>query len=346
MNFYIFNANNILIDTITLNESSYSGVLNSRISSLPNALNPQVYINKKFKGTSTHQFYLTSTELYQMQKIYGYQTNPSNKVVILDSFSNVYLQVHAVSDFSNRKVADKDLIDYYIFDLTLEIIGLFSYPPDADYQMFSQKFFIDAANVTAFNSAYTKFPTTISGTHGSIYVENNKLHLLSADNDKYTYIRQILTAYKSYDLTIKINFEMTRDANVGCSYFVITTGDGVSHKAYIYFRTDCLGGIYKYQTVCDFYVSGVKVKQTLSAWTEFYDALLYGTVKIAKIGTTIYLYFDKNNTGTFTLKDSYSDANYNSQPYLIQYSAMQNNTTNVLCKISDISLNPDFIYEV
>jgi len=128
MIFKVYNSSNSMIAVYSITHSTYQKNFDSKVKSLHNSYTTDIHINKEQFGVLSVKFIITASDLVKIHKLYTFQANPSYRITFLDPETDFEYNIHCTSPFQQNRLGLKDVVSYYEFNLTADIIGLGAFP--------------------------------------------------------------------------------------------------------------------------------------------------------------------------------------------------------------------------
>jgi hypothetical protein len=117
-----------MIAVYSITHSTYQKNFDAKVKSLHNSYTTDIHINKEQFGVLSVKFIITASDLVKIHKLYTFQANPSYRITFLDPETDFEYNIHCTSPFQQNRLGLKDVISYFEFNLTADIIGLGAFP--------------------------------------------------------------------------------------------------------------------------------------------------------------------------------------------------------------------------
>lgn len=128
MIFKVYNSTSTMIAGYSIVHSNYQKIFDAKVKSLHNSYTTDIHINKEQFGVLSVKFIITASDLVKLHKIYTFQSNPTNRIAFLDPETDFEYNIHCTSPFQQNRLGLKDVVSYFEFNLTADIIGLGAFP--------------------------------------------------------------------------------------------------------------------------------------------------------------------------------------------------------------------------
>ena len=222
-----------MVAVYSITNSTYQKNFDAKVKSLHNSYTTDIHINKEQFGVLSVKFIITASDLVKIHKLYTFQSNPSYRLTFLDPETDFEYNIHCTSPFQQNRLGLKDVVSYFEFNLTADIIGLGAFPTyktgDASFwTQWSERWEVGpVANQMAL-IAHPYYSNKFDLTHLTNYNFTHINTLIEASDFDSTTGNGILTYYRRYpyvtdllyyDLTSIKNFDSIKITLNDCFCF-------------------------------------------------------------------------------------------------------------------------------
>ena len=340
MIFKVYNSSNSMIAVYSITHSTYQKNFDAKVKSLHNSYTTDIHINKEQFGVLSVKFIITASDLVKIHKLYTFQSNPRYRLTFLDPETDFEYNIHCTSPFQQNRLGLKDVVSYFEFNLTADIIGLGAFPTyktgDASFwTQWTERWEVGPiANQSSFQSHdyySNKFNLTDLVTppivnHQNAYIlESSSINGIGDGN--LHILNQSIDNHIHYDLSLipdygKIRITLNSIRNLSPNY---------RHSVYMILRS---GNYIDYsraaQVVWTFYPTQVGYRYA------FYDGVKGSApvyqknyVKSANTQNPINLWIEHSTGGTFKV----SDLGFGPEGLIFEWAS-----NNYISKITDLQI--------